>query len=129
MGKRSAVCKAERTIPISMDHGMGQMVSLPANVDCIAATGSQPAHFPVFPFVRQCGKQADDIVMALQKHFYDAGTRSIIPVNLERRMRVEQIRIRTALLPIGSIRCFQLTLQKFQRPISITESGPKTDSR
>ena len=79
------------------------------------------------PAIRQGGKQMDKALMTLQQHFADSRRATVVAINLERRMRTEQIRESAATMTsrrsIDSR--MQQTLEEFPSTVSVTQTSPE----
>lgn len=79
------------------------------------------------PAIRQGRKQMDKAFMTLQQHFADSRRTTVVAINLERRMRTEQIRESAATMTsrrsIDSR--MQQTLEEFPSTVSVTQTSQK----
>ena len=85
-----------RATSVRLDSRARQLPIFPRYVHFVAAACAQTFHRARRPGGGQRGKQNDFARVTLQEHFRDAGDRAEIAVDLERRMRVEQIRVSPA---------------------------------
>lgn len=65
---------------------------LPVQVYGSAAAYAHSTEVAGSPAIRQGRKQMDKALMTLQQHFADSRRATVVAINLERRMRTEQIR-------------------------------------
>ncbi len=61
----------------------------PFHIHLKAAARTQSPDTPVLPFIRECRKQCDLLLMRLEQHLRNPGNASEVPVNLEGRMIVK----------------------------------------
>jgi hypothetical protein len=81
-------------VPISGQDRL-DAVRRPGDVDDDPAASSQTGHSSAGPSCGQCRQQLDLAGVALQEHLRDSCRRAEVAVDLERRMRAEQVRVDT----------------------------------
>ena len=69
----------------------GQCAAAPAEVGLDAAVAAQAAGLAVGPFGGQHGQHVRDAAVALQDHLGDGRGEPVVAVDLERRVRAEQV--------------------------------------
>ena len=70
---------------------------LPLDVNHKTTTSSQSAHLALLPIVRKSRQQLHGTIMTLHQHLADTCRASEVTINLERRMRIEEVRIGSSL--------------------------------
>ena len=73
------------------DGIMPDLAILPRTLHHLIASGTKTFEVAILPYQRQGGQQFDFAVMALQQHLGDASRAAEVAIDLERRMRAEEI--------------------------------------
>ena len=122
-----------RDVVIRVDAYFDELMIAPLQIDRQAVRRAQTVDGTVSPGgIRRKSRQQIDIAVfiGLQKHLRDAGAGAIIPIDLERRMRVEKIRIGAAAgepdFAAGRDEA-QLAAQQTKRVVAIPQTGPHVD--
>ena len=97
-----AVEADEKGGPVTrVNRGCGEFVGVPFERDIEATSGAETDDLARWPCCRQGGQKLQHVdvvpaVMALQEHFGDAGSAAEVTIYLERRVCIEQIRVKSA---------------------------------
>ncbi len=91
---------------------------LPFHVHLEPTTGAQSVNGTACPLPRQCRKQCDFAVVALQQHLGNRRRAAEVPVHLKRRMIIKQVGQRGALQKSDNV---------LVRLFGVTKAGPEVD--
>ena len=111
------------------DDSRGDFAVLPIDIYHKAASCHQAFVTAVLQIVGQGGQQVNRAVVALEEHFGDAGAESKVAVDLERRVRVKEVRICATLREIAPTGVGgqegEHILDDFVGVVAIEETRPK----
>src|SRR3972149_1213555 len=96
---RFAVAQLALLAELRLDGDLLEFAILPLEVDLEAAAGAEARHRTGRPGLRQCGQKVELAGVTLQEHLRDACRAAEVSVDLERRMRAEQVRVHAR--PVG----------------------------
>jgi len=77
-------------------HPLAQLAPGPFHVHREPPARPEPGHLALGPCAGQRGQEPDNAPVALEEHLGDPGRAAEIPVNLERRMGAEEVRVSAA---------------------------------
>src|SRR5579859_145920 len=99
----------------------------PGQVDGEAAAGAQASYLAVGEGGGEGREEIDAVVLALEQHLGDAGCAAKVAIDLERRMRVEHIRVYSAVFTRGADGIGEQFIEQFQGVVAVAEAGPAVD--
>ena len=123
-GERHGGSYAQVAATFRFHGGIDDFVVFPCHAHLEAAARLQSAHVALFPCVGQGGKQIHETVVALQQHLGDAGGTSEVAVDLEWRVRVEEVRVGAALLLLVAHEG-QLVADELEGVVAVEQARPQ----